>query len=220
MHDTSTLFPLIRPDKLTVPMQALIAIIAIIAFGRLGLRPLFRGVARTRSQEPFVAACFLVVIGAALVTATARLSMALGALIGGLLLAGTEYRRQVEVTIEPFKGLFVGVFLISVGMTLDIRTLGAHPLLVLGSSAAEIAGRHAAGPRLRGELAECPAHGPAARPRRRICLRHYRGGARRAFARAGSRKRGAVRHRPDDGDHSSAFQTGRPAWTTTRLLPR
>ena len=49
--------------------------------------------------------------------------MALGALIGGLLLAGTEYRRQVEVTIEPFKGLFVGVFLISVGMSLDIRTL-------------------------------------------------------------------------------------------------
>ena len=115
-------------------VQALIAIMAIIAFGRFGLRPLFRGVARTRSQEPFVAACLLVVIGAALVTATAGLSMALGALIGGLLLAGTEYRRQVEVTIEPFKGLFIGVFLISVGMTLDIRTLGAHPLLVLSSS--------------------------------------------------------------------------------------
>ena len=53
--------------------------------------------------------------------------MALGALIGGLLLAGTEYRRQVEVTIEPFKGLFVGVFLISIGMGLDIRIVGAAP---------------------------------------------------------------------------------------------
>jgi len=115
-------------------LQALIAITAIVAFGRLGLRPLFRTVARTRSQEPFVAACLLVVIGAGLVTATAGLSMALGALIGGLLLAGTEYRRQVEVTIEPFKGLFVGVFLISVGMSLDIRTLVARPLLVLGAS--------------------------------------------------------------------------------------
>jgi monovalent cation:H+ antiporter-2, CPA2 family len=52
-------------------------------------------------------------------------------LIGGLLLAGTEYRRQVEVTIEPFKGLSVGVFLIAVGMSLDIRTVGAHPSLVL-----------------------------------------------------------------------------------------
>jgi K+:H+ antiporter len=115
-------------------VQGLISITAIVAFGRWGLRPLFRGVARTGSQEPFVAACLLVVIGAGLVTATAGLSMALGALIGGLLLAGTEYRRQVEVTIEPFKGLFVGVFLISVGMSLDIRTLGAHPLLVLAAS--------------------------------------------------------------------------------------
>lgn len=118
-----------------VAVQALAAIAAIVAFGRWGLRPLFRGVARTRRQESFVAACLLVVIGAGLVTAAAGLSMALGALIGGLLLAGTEYRRQVEVTIEPFKGLFVGVFLIAVGMTLDIRTLGAHPLLVLGASA-------------------------------------------------------------------------------------
>jgi CPA2 family monovalent cation:H+ antiporter-2 len=119
-------------------MQALVAIAAIVAFGRLGLRPLFRAVARTRTQEPFVAACLLVVIGAGLVTALAGLSMAVGALIGGLLLAGTEYRRQVEVTIEPFKGLFVGVFLISVGMALDIRTLGAHPLLVLGASAGTV----------------------------------------------------------------------------------
>lgn len=55
-------------------------------------------------------------------------------MIGGLLLAGTEYRRQVEVTIEPFKGLSVGVFLIAVGMSLDIHTVGAHPLLVLGAA--------------------------------------------------------------------------------------
>lgn len=112
--------------------QALLAVAAVVALGRLGLRPLFRGVARTHSQEPFIAACLLVVIGAGLATAVAGLSMALGALIGGLLLAGTEYRRQVEVTIDPFKGLFIGVFLISVGMSLDIRTVFAHPLLVLG----------------------------------------------------------------------------------------
>jgi CPA2 family monovalent cation:H+ antiporter-2 len=112
--------------------QAVIAISGVIAFGRLGLRPLFRAVVRTRSQEPFVAACLFVVISAGLATAAAGLSMALGALIGGLLLAGTEYRRQVEVTIDPFKGLFVGVFLISVGMSLDIRTVVAHPLLVVG----------------------------------------------------------------------------------------
>ena len=80
-----------------------------------------------------MAACLFVVIGTALATAAAGLSMALGSLIGGLLLAGTEYRRQVEVTIEPFKGLAVGVFLISIGMSLDIRTLGAQPLLVLAA---------------------------------------------------------------------------------------
>jgi CPA2 family monovalent cation:H+ antiporter-2 len=114
--------------------QALLAIAAIFALGRLVLRPLFRSVARTRSPELFVAACLLVVIATGLATAAAGLSMALGALIGGLLLAGTEYRRQVEVTIEPFKGLLVGVFLISVGMSLDIRTAGTEPLLVFGAA--------------------------------------------------------------------------------------
>src|SRR4029450_11036369 len=107
--------------------------VAIAALGRLVLRPLFRSVARTRSAELFVAACLLVVIAVGLATAAAGLSMALGALIGGLLLAGTEYRRQVEVTIEPFKGLLVGVFLISIGMGLDIATILAHPLIVPGA---------------------------------------------------------------------------------------
>lgn len=114
--------------------QALLAVAAIVALGRLVLRPLFRSVARTQSAELFVAACLLVVIATGLATAAAGLSMPLGALIGGLLLAGTEYRRQVEVTIAPFKGLFVGVFLISIGMSLDIRTLGAHPVLVFGGA--------------------------------------------------------------------------------------
>ena len=114
--------------------QALLAVAAIVTLGRLVLRPLFRSVARTRSAELFVAACLLVVIVTGLATAATGLSMALGALIGGLLLAGTEYRRQVEVTIEPFKGLAVGVFLISVGMSLDIRTVATQPLLVLGAA--------------------------------------------------------------------------------------
>jgi monovalent cation:H+ antiporter-2, CPA2 family len=114
--------------------HALLAVAAIVTLGRLVLRPLFRSVARTRSAELFVAACLLVVIVTGLATAATGLSMALGALIGGLLLAGTEYRRQVEVTIEPFKGLAVGVFLISIGMSLDIRTVATQPLLVLGAA--------------------------------------------------------------------------------------
>jgi monovalent cation:H+ antiporter-2, CPA2 family len=115
-------------------VQALFAVAALIALGRLGLRPLFRSVAHTRSAEVFVAACLLVVIGAGLATAAAGLSMALGALIGGLLLAGTEYRRQVEVAIEPFKGLAVGVFLIAIGMSLDFHTVVVRPWLVFGTA--------------------------------------------------------------------------------------
>ncbi len=114
--------------------HALLAVAGIAALGRLVLRPLFRSVARTKSEELFVAACLLVVIATAVATAAAGLSMALGALIGGLLLAGTEYRRQVEVTIEPFKGLLVGLFLMSIGMSLDLHGLLAHPAIVLGAA--------------------------------------------------------------------------------------
>jgi CPA2 family monovalent cation:H+ antiporter-2 len=119
--------------------QALLAVAGIAVLGRLVLRPLFRSVARTRSPELFVAACLLVVISTALATAAAGLSMALGALIGGLLLAGTEYRRQVEATIDPFKGLLVGLFLMSIGMSLDLRALIAHPALVLGAAVGLVA---------------------------------------------------------------------------------
>jgi CPA2 family monovalent cation:H+ antiporter-2 len=118
--------------------QAALAVAAIVALGRLVLRPLFRSVARTGSADLFVSACLLVVIATGLATSAAGLSMPLGALIGGLLLAGTEYRRQVEVTIAPFKGLFLGVFLISIGMSLDVRTLAADPALVLGGIVAVV----------------------------------------------------------------------------------
>ena len=118
--------------------QALAAVAAIVAAGRLIVRPLFRSVARTHSPEFFVAACLLVVLATGLATAAAGLSMALGALLGGLLLAGTEYRRQVEVTIDPFKGLLLGVFLISIGMSLNVSVVAAHPALVVGASCAVV----------------------------------------------------------------------------------
>ncbi len=113
--------------------QAALAVIAVIAAGRLLLRPLFRSVARTQSPEVFMAACLLVLLAAGAATAGAGLSMALGALLAGMLLAETEYRRQIEVMIEPFKGLLLGVFLISVGMTIDLGALAAAPLLVTGA---------------------------------------------------------------------------------------
>jgi CPA2 family monovalent cation:H+ antiporter-2 len=120
-------------------LQAALVIAGIVALGRLVLRPLFRSVARTRSMELFVAACLFVVVASALATAAAGLSMAIGALIGGLLLAVTEYRRQVEITIEPFKGLLVGVFLISIGLGVDVRLLVAHPVGILAAAIGLIA---------------------------------------------------------------------------------
>ncbi len=113
---------------------AAIGLGAIIGIGRLLVRPLFRSVARTQSPELFLAACLLVIIGAALGASGAGLSAALGALVAGILLAETEYRRQIEVLIEPFKGLFLGVFLISAGMSIDLRVAVAQPVIVFGGA--------------------------------------------------------------------------------------
>jgi CPA2 family monovalent cation:H+ antiporter-2 len=118
-----------------------LTVVAVFAGGRALLRPLFRRVAQTDSPELFMAACLLVIIGTSIATAAAGLSMAMGALIAGLLLAETEYRRQVEVMIEPFKGLLVGVFLISVGMSVDLSRLAAEPLAVAAASAGLIAAK-------------------------------------------------------------------------------
>ena len=121
-------------DPLTSSMvQAVVVVLGLIVAGRLVLRPLFRSVARTGSPELFVAACLLVILATGLATAMVDLPMELGSLIAGLLLAETEFRRQIEVTIDPFKGLLVGVFLISVGMSLDLADIAADaPRVVLG----------------------------------------------------------------------------------------
>ena len=117
----------------------LLGLAGMVAAGRLALRPIMRSVARAKSQELFVAACLLVAIGAGLISALIGLSMALGAFIAGLLLAETEYRHEVEVTIEPFKGLLLGLFFVSVGIGLDLSRLLAHPWPILGLAAALIA---------------------------------------------------------------------------------
>jgi monovalent cation:H+ antiporter-2, CPA2 family len=122
-------------------LKAAATVVLVIVGGRIVLRPLFRRVAKTESPELFMAACLLVIIGTGLATALAGLSMALGALIAGLLLAETEYRRQIEVMIEPFKGLLVGVFLISVGMSVDLVRIAAEPLAVAAASTGLIAAK-------------------------------------------------------------------------------
>jgi monovalent cation:H+ antiporter-2, CPA2 family len=105
---------------------------AMVVLGRVVLRPMMRSVARAESEELFMAASLLVVIGAGLAATMAGISMALGAFIAGLLLAETEHRKQIERTVEPFKGLLLGVFFVSVGAGLDLSLLVANPVRVLG----------------------------------------------------------------------------------------
>lgn len=99
------------------------AVIGLLVLGRLLLPPLFAQAARTKSPELFLSASLLVVIVASLVTASAGLSPIVGALIAGLLIAETEYHTEVEGIIEPFKGLALGVFLITVGMGLNFALI-------------------------------------------------------------------------------------------------
>ncbi len=113
--------------------EALIAVAVILALGRLVIRPLFRFVGNTASREMFLALVLLVIVGTALATAQFGLSMALGAFLAGLLFAETEYRHQIEIDIEPFKGLLLGLFFVSIGMGIDIAQVAADPIWLIAS---------------------------------------------------------------------------------------
>lgn len=116
----------------TAILKAVAIIAAIIGGGRFLLRPLFRIIARSGIQEIFTAAALLVVLGTALLMQAVGLSMALGAFLAGVLLADSEYRHELEGDIEPFRGLLLGLFFISVGMSLDLGLIARHPWLVVG----------------------------------------------------------------------------------------
>lgn len=122
-------------------LQGFVAIAILIITGRLFLRPLFRLVSTTKSNELFIAATLFVVILTGVITAIAGLSMALGAFIAGLLLAGTEYRRAVQATIEPFKGLLLGMFFFTVGMSIDLREVIREPFWIAAAVVALIVGK-------------------------------------------------------------------------------
>jgi monovalent cation:H+ antiporter-2, CPA2 family len=102
--------------------------IALIYFlGRRVIRPLFHSFAQQRQPEVFMALTLLSTLGIAGLTEAAGLSMALGAFLAGLLLAETEFKHEVEVTIEPFKGLLMGLFFMAVGMEIDVREVAQSP---------------------------------------------------------------------------------------------
>jgi glutathione-regulated potassium-efflux system ancillary protein KefC/glutathione-regulated potassium-efflux system protein KefB len=110
-----------------------LAVLLIFVFGgRHVLRPLLRIIAETRVTEAFTAAALLVVVGTALLFETFGLSMALGAFVAGLLLADSEYRHELEADIEPFKGLLLGLFFMSVGMAANLGLLTHFPLRIVG----------------------------------------------------------------------------------------
>ncbi|EIM30585.1 cation:proton antiporter domain-containing protein [Microvirga lotononidis] len=136
--DTSR--PEVTPSSFAIlVLQAVVALVLIIGLGRLILRPFFQLVSATKSPELFMAACLLVVLVTSLIAAVSGLSMALGAFIAGILLSETEYRRAIDVTIQPFKGLLLGVFFVSVGMSLDLFRFLEAPLLILSLAATVIA---------------------------------------------------------------------------------
>ena len=110
--------------------QAIGVIATIILGGRLLLRPALRWIARSKTPEIFTAASLLLVVATAALMQAVGLSMALGAFLAGVLLAESEYRRELETDLEPFKGLLLGLFFIAVGMSIDFAVVWQHPAVV------------------------------------------------------------------------------------------
>lgn len=111
-------------------------LILIVVGGRYLLRPIFRFIASTRLREVFTAFSLLLVIGTGLLMKQVGISMALGTFLAGVLLAESEYRHELELNIEPFKGLLLGLFFIAVGMSVDLSLLTEHPLEIIAAIAA------------------------------------------------------------------------------------
>jgi monovalent cation:proton antiporter-2 (CPA2) family protein len=129
-------------DRLLTVGEAVAAIVAVILVGRYGLNPFFRILARTGAREVMTASALLVVLGAALLMQEVGLSMAMGAFLAGLLLAESNFRHQLEADIEPFRGMLLGLFFMSVGMSIDLALVRqqwamlalAAPAVILGKT--------------------------------------------------------------------------------------
>uniref|UniRef100_A0A2P2LJ69 K+ efflux antiporter 2ic n=1 Tax=Rhizophora mucronata TaxID=61149 RepID=A0A2P2LJ69_RHIMU len=122
-------------------VKAAVAITAIIAGGRLLLRPIYKQIAENQNAEIFSANTLLVILGTSLLTARAGLSMALGAFLAGLLLAETEFSLQVESDIAPYRGLLLGLFFMTVGMSIDPKLLVSNFPVIMGSLGLLIGGK-------------------------------------------------------------------------------
>jgi len=117
-------------------VQGGIALAVIVFIGRVVLKPAFRLAARAGGRDLMMAIILATVVGASLLTAEAGLSLALGAFLAGILLGETEFKHQAEVDLEPFKGLLLGVFFTTVGLSLDLGAVWSNLAIVLGGLAA------------------------------------------------------------------------------------
>lgn len=122
-------------------LKVLGLLIAVVVVGRVFLRPLFNWIASIHLREIFTALALLLVVGMSLLMQSIELSMGLGAFMAGLLLADSEYKHAIETDIEPFKGLLLGLFFMSVGMTLNLADLVSNPSPVLSAVAALLVGK-------------------------------------------------------------------------------
>lgn len=118
--------------------KALGAIVAVVLVGRYGLNPFFRLLAASGAREVMTAAALLVVLGTALLMQEVGLSMAMGAFLAGILLAESNFRHQLEADIEPFRGMLLGLFFMSVGMSIDGALVKAVWPALFGATAAAI----------------------------------------------------------------------------------
>ncbi len=145
-----TLLPLLADANASIPLaltiatgKAVLAIGAIMLLGRFVVRPAYRFVASAGNPELFTATNLFVVLAVGWLTAQAGMSMALGAFLAGMLLADTAYRHQVEADIEPFRGLLLGLFFMTVGMTLDLPTMAREAGTIASLTAVLLIGKSA-----------------------------------------------------------------------------
>ncbi|WP_427914956.1 cation:proton antiporter [Ramlibacter sp. MMS24-I3-19] len=126
-------------------LKSVAAIVVIYLLGRRLVGPMFHAFCKQRQPEVFMSLTLLTVLSIGGATAAAGLSMALGAFVAGLLLADTPFRHEVEVTVEPLKGLLMGVFFMSVGMGVDLAAVAREPLALLAATAALVLVKAVAG---------------------------------------------------------------------------
>jgi Kef-type K+ transport system membrane component KefB/voltage-gated potassium channel Kch len=122
----------------TLAIYTVIAVVALVAFGRLVLNPLLRLIGRLGERELFVVIGLFTVLGAAALMRQFGLSTALGAFVAGVVLAESPYRHELETDVEPFRSILLGLFFLSVGMLLDLRLIATRPLFVIGVAAGVI----------------------------------------------------------------------------------